>query len=397
MKILHLTRDFGPPITGGISTAVTSLVMAVANAPDARQLVISFDAWRPAAAGAPAPLSIVDDGNLRIARAESQAQLPAVRQLVDEFAPDIVHLHDPLFEELAFALRVPVVAQLHVYHHGMCALLNLQQPTLSMLAEERMLARAAAVVAPNPEVAAAAGAKWGIEVRTIVHGHDVWSECRPEMGPDHSENDVALKSRDGSAAETRLATRPAWLWTGRFSWLKGADRLVEIAAHWSAHFPGAAPARVIGGCPENGRAERKWMRRLREVSGDNIDLPGWRPAYEVQQALRSGAPLVVTSRYETFGLGALDAVRSGAPLVISRAPGLVWLVNRIAETFPDYPLWIVESSDDADAWVRAIDAAIARGGGVQPAVLSAMLPSWAQVASEWMSLYRETLKGVNRE
>lgn len=397
MKILHLTRDFGPPITGGISTAVTSLVRALAHEKEARQLVISFDAWRPAAAGVPSPLSIVDDANLRIARAESQAQLPAVRQLVDEFAPDIVHLHDPLFEELAFEPGVPVVAQLHVYHHGMCALLHLQQPTLSMLAEERVLTRAAMVVAPNPEVAGAAGAKWGIEVRTVVHGHDVWSECRPEMGPDNSENNVALKGRDGSAAETRLATRPSWLWTGRFSWLKGADRLVEIAAHWSAHFPDSHPAQVIGGCPENGRAERKWMRRLREVSGDNIDLPGWRPAYEVQQALRSGAPLVVTSRYETFGLGALDAIRSGAPLVISRAPGLAWLVNRIAETFPDYPLWIVENPDDADAWVRAIEEAIARGGGVQPSVLSAMLPTWAQVASEWMALYRETLKGVNRE
>jgi len=397
MKILHLTRDFGPPVTGGISTAVTSLIRALSHDRDARQLVISFDAWRPAAAGVPAPLSMVDDGSLRIARAESQAQLPAVRQLMNDFAPDIVHLHDPLFEELAFAPGVPVVAQLHVYHHGMCALLNLQQPTLSMLAEERALARAAVVVAPNPEVAAAAGAKWGIEVRTIVHGHDVWSECRPEMGPDNSENHVAVNGTSGFVEESRLANRPAWLWTGRFSWLKGADRLVDIAANWTTRFPDRAPVRVIGGCPENGRAERKWMRRLREVSRENIDLPGWRPAYEVQQALRSGAPLVVTSRYETFGLGALDAVRSGAPLVISRAPGLAWLVNRIAETFADYPLCIVENPDDADAWVQAIEEAIARQGGVQPPALSAMLPSWAQVAVQWMALYRETLKGANRE
>lgn len=133
MKILHLTRDFGPPITGGISTVVTSLVGALADEKEARQLVISFDAWRPAAAGVPAPLSIVDDGNLRIARAESQAQLPVVRQLVDKFAPDIVHLHDPLFEALAFTLGVPVVAQLHVYHHGMCALLKLQQDRKSVV------------------------------------------------------------------------------------------------------------------------------------------------------------------------------------------------------------------------------------------------------------------------
>ena len=397
MKILHLTRDFGPPVTGGISTAVTSLVRALSHDRTARQLVISFDAWRPAAAGVPASLLIVDDGNLRIARAESQAQLPAVRQLMNDFTPDIVHLHDPLFDELAFEPGVPVVAQLHVYHHGMCALLKLQQPTLSMLAEERVLARAATVVAPNPEVAGAAGAKWGIEVRTIVHGHDVWSECRPEMGQDNSENDVAVNGIDGFVAETRQTTRPSWLWTGRFSWLKGADRLVDIAAKWTTHFPESSPARVIGGCPENGRAERKWMRRLHEVSRANIDLPGWRPAYEVQQALRSGAPLVVTSRYETFGLGALDAIRAGAPLVISRAPGLVWLVNRMAETFPGYPLWIVENPDDAGAWVRVIQEAIARGGGVQPPVLSAMLPTWAQVAVQWMALYRGTLKGVNRE
>ena len=143
MRVLHLTRDFGPPITGGISTAVTSLVRSLANENDVQQLVISFDAWRPAAAGVLAPLAISDERNLRIARAESQAQLPPVQRLMVEFAPDVVHLHDPFFEELAFSLGVPVVAQLHVFHHGMCALLNLQQPTLSMLAEERMLARAA--------------------------------------------------------------------------------------------------------------------------------------------------------------------------------------------------------------------------------------------------------------
>ena len=153
MKVLHLTRDFGPPITGGISTAVTSLVRSLANEHDVQQLVISFDAWRPAAAGVLAPLSISDERNLRIARAESQAQLPSVQRLMVEFSPDIVHLHDPFFEELAFLLGVPVVAQLHVFHHGMCALLNLQQPTLSMLAEERMLARTAVCLlytSPSP-------------------------------------------------------------------------------------------------------------------------------------------------------------------------------------------------------------------------------------------------------
>lgn len=99
---------------------------------------------------------------------------------------------------------------------------------------------------------------------------------------------------------------------GRLVPQKGFDQLVEAAVGLPVELT------VVGEGPE-----RAALQRLAAARGVSLALPGWEP----QPWRRPAHIAVVPSRWEGFGLTAVEALASGLPLIVSAAPPLPRLVG----------------------------------------------------------------------
>ncbi len=112
---------------------------------------------------------------------------------------------------------------------------------------------------------------------------------------------------------------PVLLFVGRLDAIKDLDLLLASVAAMRT------PARlyIVGGNPE-GDPE---VERLRGVAAglgiaERVVFPGAVPQRELPRYYRAADAVVVTSRYESFGLVAVEALASGTPVVASEVGGL---------------------------------------------------------------------------
>lgn len=124
-----------------------------------------------------------------------------------------------------------------------------------------------------------------------------------------------------TAARQRLAPdgRPLLLFVGRLDAIKDLDLLLASVARMRTD----AILYVVGGNPD-GDPE---LDRLRALAGDlglagRVRFPGAVAQGELPDYYRAADALVVTSRYESFGLVAVEALASGAPVVAAQVGGL---------------------------------------------------------------------------
>lgn len=128
------------------------------------------------------------------------------------------------------------------------------------------------------------------------------------------------------AARQRLAPSdlPTLLSVGRLDPIKGLDLLLEGVAQMKI------PARliVVGGDPA-GDAEVERLRALAETLriGDRVVFPGAVAQPELVNYYRAADALVITSRYESFGLVAVEALAAGTPVVAAQVGGLPSIVR----------------------------------------------------------------------
>ncbi len=105
------------------------------------------------------------------------------------------------------------------------------------------------------------------------------------------------------------------LFVGRFDRQKGVDVLIAALDH----LVGQAHA-VIAGSPV-----------LADVSshadGENVTRAGWVTPAQIEALFTKAEVLVVPSRWEGFGLIALEAMRAGLPVIASRVGGLPEVVK----------------------------------------------------------------------
>ncbi|PFG30440.1 glycosyltransferase family 4 protein [Paramicrobacterium agarici] len=103
---------------------------------------------------------------------------------------------------------------------------------------------------------------------------------------------------------------------GRLQHVKGFDLLVRAFARANL---GAGVSLVIGGDgPEAGQLRE--MAIQNEVA-DRVILPGRLSREHVAGLMRDAAVVAVPSRFEAFGIAALEAWRAGAPLVVTDRGG----------------------------------------------------------------------------
>jgi D-inositol-3-phosphate glycosyltransferase len=186
-------------------------------------------------------------------------------------------------------------------------------------------------------------------------------------------------------ARQRLASdgRPMLLFVGRLDAIKDLDLLLASVAWMRTD----AVLHIVGGDPD-GDPE---LDRLRALAGDlgiaeRVRFPGAVAQRDLPGYYRAADALVVTSRYESFGLAAVEALASGLPVVAAQVGGLPSIIThgengllvrwRCPEAFAEQLDLLLE-----DTALRARLSATAR-----PSVERF---SWERIGDEVRRLYQE--------
>jgi len=267
-----------------------------------------------------------------IARAAVAAHLPEFASGVEAFRAregvryDLVHSHYWLSGLAGLDLRrrwdVPLV---HMFH-TLGAIKNAvagdsgdTEPAERLAAEVRIAAAADRIVASN--LVERAGLVWHVQadparVAVIPCGVDV-ELFRPRPA-------APARARLGVDAEHVL------LFVGRLTPIKGLETLLRALAVLRSD--GLASARlrllVVGGTkgePGDSADLRRLARDLGVASW--VDFRGPQPQDALPDYYAAADLCLMPSRYESFGMVALEAMASGVPVIASRAGGLTVTVQ----------------------------------------------------------------------
>lgn len=139
--------------------------------------------------------------------------------------------------------------------------------------------------------------------------------------------------------------RDGLLFVGRLVSVKGADLAIEALSRLRAQGV-ETTLTICGDGPERGRLEDQ-VRRA--GLGGAVTFEGWTDPDELVDQYRCSQLLLVPSRYEPFGIVALEAIASGCPVVAARTGGL-------PEAVGDCGLLV--SPDDVSALADAAERAL---------------------------------------
>jgi glycogen(starch) synthase len=302
---------------------------------------------------------------LGLGHALVRAALPLLR----EWRPDVVHAHDWLVAHAAITVRdlagVPLVATVHATEAGrhggwLSAPLNRQVHSV-----EWWLANAADAL--------------------VTCSHAMRDEVAGLFDVDPDGITVLHNGIDPSGwtapAHDPVRGRPTLVTFGRLEWEKGIqDVIAALPAIRRAH-PGTRLAVAGTGSHAAWLAQRARAARVRRA----VTMLGHVDGAALVALLARASAVVLPSRYEPFGIVALEAAAVGAPLVASRAGGLgeVVLDGVTGLSFDPGDVAgcaaaVVAALDDPDAAARRADTARARLGTDF---------AWPTIAADTAALY----------
>ncbi len=287
MKVLMLTADYPPDAWSGVGVAVRHRAEALCRLGVEVDVLVSRDL-------APVEETPAAPGKPRI------LPLPRSHFPVDPASYDVVHVHSlrlaPLALELRRRSRRPLVATVHGMPHLELAPTDRARRWADV--QKRLLLGCDRVLFLSRSEARA-GVRWLPEIATrahvVPHGLPV------PVGP----------------PRTRDPEGPV-VFAGRFTTSKGIDRVGELAVE--SRYPW-----VVAG----GRGDRSGEHvRRRLAASSHCRLPGWLPRPELEALLRTARLVLVPSRYEPFGLVALEAMAQGPPVLAADVGGFSDTVRR---------------------------------------------------------------------
>ncbi len=372
MRVLHLTRDFPPDGTGGISSAVGGLV-AASNAAGLACAVISFDSWRPRVQTKvdTAPSRQHRHG-LPVWRVRTPGQVAATISELVPFSPTVLHLHDGVLWPAVQALqqrlgRLPICLTTHVLHAEMNRLRGVQHQTMSLAGQEIALEVADLVIAPS------------------LVARDILARDYPALRP--RLRSIGLGCEPCLHLPRPRQSVPLALSVGRFSDVKGTAELFQALPELLRRCPDLFVA-IIGGNPESPRSERRWLRRLAEAAPDGLRrrvlFPGWIGAAALAGIYRRATVLLAPSWFETFGLAALEAMAHGVPVVGTTGGALPELIGQTGLLGPPRDVQSL-----VDSTVRLLnDKTLVNRLGAAAVRRARRFFSWREVVDQHVKIYR---------
>ncbi|MFL6130396.1 MAG: glycosyltransferase family 4 protein [Mycobacteriales bacterium] len=326
MRVLMLSWEYPPLLVGGLGRHVHALAEAMARG--GHQVTVLTRHPGPAepvpydevvggvrVVRAPADPSLLrfEDELLAWTMALNHALTRAGLAVCAEAPPEVVHAHDWLVAHAATTLKhhlgVPLVATLHATEAGR------HQGWL-----------------PGPLNRSIHSVEWWLtyEARRVVtcSAYMRWEVTRLfDLPPDKVDvvpNGVhprpwQVPAEQAAAARRRWAgDGPLVVFSGRLVYEKGVHDLLAAIPRLRRRHPGFRL--VVAGSGPSADELRELARRLR--LGRAVRFAGFVPDAELAALVAAADCAVVPSRYEPFGLVALEATAAGTPVVASEAGGL---------------------------------------------------------------------------
>ena len=318
--------------------------------------------------------------------------------LRDGVSYDVIHAHYWLSGMTALLLRrywdAPIVQMFHTLaalkKEAAKGAADGQEPVLRIESERQLISRVDAIVAGNARERAEMTWWYGLctsKIQTIPCGIDL-ERFFPQ-------------DRTAARAELGLGSAPTLLFVGRIDPVKGIDFLIEGYAGLRAGWTGAEVPQlvIVGGELIDGKDGELGpdLARVRDQAAkygvaDGLIFRGPQSHEQLARYYAATDLTVVPSRYESFGLVAIESMACGTPVVASRAGGLAYTVeeghNGLLVPYGDVPALIA-------ALDRALRDDLLRERMSVGALATAQDYSWADVATRVLALYRETNSARN--
>ncbi len=354
-------------------------------------------------------------------------------RVVDDFRPDVAHLHHLNHLHLAAASLPALDRTAKIAHlHGTELKMLKEMGTLDggsgqvALWREAMLEAAAGMdhfIAISPDNVALAQGLLGLDdqsltfipngVDTALFKPETWSVeqktalldellVRSPRGWDESGVLGSIRysrAQLGAFLDRSGALKPALAFVGRFLGFKRVPLLIEAAAEANRLLARRGREEcsysllVLGGIPGEWEGEHPYST-ARRLGVDNAFFCGWQPHDRLAAALNLADVMVAPSYYEPFGQVYLEAMAKGIPVIATRSGGPLSFVAGEGERANG---WFCEV-DDVESLAYAIAEAVSseaerRRRGANALALVRSDYAWDSIAEKFERVYGKVLAG----
>lgn len=403
MRVLMLSWEYPPVVVGGLGRHVHALARHLAAAGH-EVVVLSRHAAGTDASTHPSSDRVVDGVRIiRVAEdpthvtferdlvawtlAMGHAMIRAGLRLLRTWRPEVVHAHDWLVTHPSIALaetaEAALVGTIHATeagrHSGWLAHpLSQQVHSVEWWLANRsdeLITCSAAMRAEVAHLFDVAG-----ETITVIHN-----------GIERHGWQVPTDEIDHARATYAPHGEPLLFYFGRLEWEKGVQDLLAAMPAIRRTHPGARLVVAGQGRHRDELVEQARKLRIRRA----ITFAGHLPDRELRAVLCAADAVVLPSRYEPFGIVALEAAAAGTPLVASTAGGL-------GEVVIDGVTGLAFTPGDIPALAAAVHTVL---GDHPAAVLRARTArarlaadfDWSQIAGATAKVYRRARPGPEFE
>lgn len=401
MRVMMLSWEYPPVVVGGLGRHVHALAQHVAA--QGHEVVVlcrhpsgSDASTHPTIDTAAGETSNDAEAGVRVVRvaedpphltfeqdlvawtlAMGHAMVRAGHRLLAEWRPDVVHAHDWLVTHPAIALAdaagVPLVSTMHATEAGRHSGWLSQPLNQQVHSVEWWLAnRSDALITCSSAMRDEVGQLFEVDPAAISVLHNGIESLGWQARP---AGVLAARRKYNPGGD------PLLLFFGRLEWEKGVQDLIAALPKIRRTHPGTRLVVAGTGRSAAWLAEQARKRRVAR----SVTFTGHLADGDLPALLAVANAVVLPSRYEPFGIVALEAAAAGAPLVASTAGGLgeVVLPGKTGLSFApaDVPAL-------ADAVRQVLDepAAARRRARTAKARLSTDF-DWAKIARQTAEVY----------